>query len=92
MILLTVLNTGLTLFSLCVLQEELDFDEIAAALMVLNAVAAINQAVDAGDSLTTFNCLCDPQAHLPEVEDHIADAYQSSLAEHKANKASTQVG
>ena len=79
-------------FSRSVSQEELDFDEISAALTVLNAVAAINQAVDAGDSQTSFHCLCDPQAHLPEVEEHMADAYQSTLAEHKMNKANTQVG
>ncbi|XP_070211492.1 ras GTPase-activating-like protein IQGAP1 isoform X2 [Littorina saxatilis] len=71
-------------------QEELDFDEIAAALMVLNAVAAINQAVDAGDPQTTHTSLCDPQAHLPEVEEHNADSYQSALSEHKATKAETQ--
>ena len=55
-------------------------------------MAAINQAVDAGDPQTTFHCLSDPQAHLPEVEEHMADAYQSALAEHKMNKANTQVG
>ena len=55
-------------------------------------MAAINQAVDAGDPQTTFHRLSDPQAHLPEVEEHMADAYQSTLAEHKMNKANTQVG
>ena len=54
-------------------------------------MAAINQAVDAGDSQTTFNCLCDPQAHLPEVEDDVVDTYQTALAEHKARKAQAQV-
>lgn len=67
-------------------QEELDYDEIAAALMVLNAVAAINQAVDAGDSLTTYNCLSHPDAHLLEVDEHNIDAYQASLAQAKVTK------
>nr|KAG5685671.1 hypothetical protein BaRGS_014478 [Batillaria attramentaria] len=67
--------------------EELDYDEIAAALTVLNAVAAINQAVDAGDATTTYNCMCDPEAHLPEVDEHNSDTYQVSLAEAKAAKA-----
>lgn len=53
---------------------------------MLNAVAAINQAVDMGDSMTTFVRLCDPQAHLPEVEEHIGDMYQESLAVRKAEK------
>ncbi|XP_076443787.1 ras GTPase-activating-like protein IQGAP1 isoform X2 [Babylonia areolata] len=71
-------------------QDELDYDEIAAALMVLNAVAAINQAVDAGDPHMTFNTMSDPQAHLPEVEEDIADAYQSALSECKAGKVQSQ--
>ncbi|XP_025077670.1 ras GTPase-activating-like protein IQGAP1 isoform X2 [Pomacea canaliculata] len=61
-------------------QNDLDYEEIAAALTVLNAVAAINKAVDAGDSQTTFNCLCHPDAHLPEVDEHITDSYQNALA------------
>ncbi|KAL8562627.1 hypothetical protein ACOMHN_011199 [Nucella lapillus] len=71
-------------------QGELDYDEIAAALVVLNAVAAINQAVDAGDPLTTFTCLSDPQAHLPEVEEDTANNYQTTLVQRKFDKAELQ--
>lgn len=68
-------------------QDELDYDEILAALMVLNTVAAINQAVDAGDPTITFNRLSEPSAHLPEVDEHNADSYQSAMAKKKSEKA-----
>ena len=74
-----------------IIQDELDFEEISAALTVLNAVAAINQAVDAGDPSRTFECLSDPNAHLPEVEDHITELYQTSLADRKAVKLHSEV-
>ncbi|XP_048258787.1 ras GTPase-activating-like protein IQGAP1 isoform X2 [Haliotis rufescens] len=68
-------------------QGDLEHDEIASAITVLTAVALINQAVDTGSPENTFNALCQPDAHLLEVDEHNMEKYQDCLAAQRHSKS-----
>uniref|UniRef100_A0A0B7B822 Ras GTPase-activating-like protein IQGAP1 n=1 Tax=Arion vulgaris TaxID=1028688 RepID=A0A0B7B822_9EUPU len=67
--------------------SDLEFEEIDAALLVIAAVLAINNAVDTGNPQVTFNALNAPAAHILDLDEHNMEKYQSSLATQKSNKA-----
>lgn len=67
-------------------QTELDYDEIFAAIKVLSAVAAINKAVEVGDSEATLQTLCDPEACIPNLDEQNSEKYQKALAASKNTK------
>lgn len=53
---------------------------------VLSAMAAINQAVDAGDVSTTFNRLSEDEALIINLDEGSRDKYQVALRELKKEK------
>ncbi|XP_012941932.1 ras GTPase-activating-like protein IQGAP1 isoform X2 [Aplysia californica] len=67
--------------------EDLDFNDIEAALKVIAAVVAINKAIDAGDPHVTFTALQEPDAHILDLDESIEEKYQTNLATQKSNKA-----
>ncbi|KAK6188369.1 hypothetical protein SNE40_004554 [Patella caerulea] len=68
-------------------EGELEHEEICGALNVLGAVAAINQAVDAGDPNNTYIALSLPAAHLEDLDEHNMEKYQATLAANKHEKS-----
>ncbi|XP_063433642.1 ras GTPase-activating-like protein IQGAP1 [Mytilus trossulus] len=68
-------------------QDDLDYDEIYAAVKVLSAVAAINQALDVGDPERTFKALCNEDACVPDLDEHNMEKYQKQLVSQKATKS-----
>ncbi|OWF47735.1 ras GTPase-activating-like protein IQGAP1 isoform X2 [Mizuhopecten yessoensis] len=67
-------------------QDDLDYDEIFAAVKVLSAVAAINEAVEVGDQDATFKALANEDACIPNLEDQNLDRYQKGLVHARATK------
>ncbi len=60
---------------------HLDIDDYVHGVRVLNAVVAINKAVDAGDAPSLLAQLAQPHAHLAQlVEPGLQQAYLRSLA------------
>lgn len=53
---------------------------------VLSAVAAINKAVEVGDSEATLQTLCDPEACIPNLDEQNSEKYQKALAASKNTK------
>ena len=54
-------------------------------------MAAINQAVDAGDVATTFNALCGEEAMITDLDEGSRDKYQVALREAKKEKKHVSV-
>ncbi|KAL3866731.1 hypothetical protein ACJMK2_044012 [Sinanodonta woodiana] len=67
-------------------EDDLDYDEIFAAVKVLSAIASINNAVDTGSIHGTLSALNDPNACIPNVDDHHEDRYHKCLAAAKLKK------
>lgn len=70
-------------------QDDLDYDEIFAAVKVLSAVAAINEAVEVGDPGVTFRTLANDDACIPNLEEANMDRYQKGLVLARATKVET---
>ena len=49
-------------------------------------MAAINQAVDAGDVATTFNVMCEDEAMIANLDEGCRDKYQMALRDSKRAK------
>lgn len=54
---------------------------------VIQALAAINEAVDKGISQRTYATLLHPDAHIDETDEYLADKYQTALRELKDRKS-----
>ncbi|XP_060062495.1 ras GTPase-activating-like protein IQGAP1 [Ylistrum balloti] len=67
-------------------QDDLDYDEIYAAVKVLSAVAAINEAVEVGDQGATYKTLANEDACIPNLEEQNLDRYQKGLVNARATK------
>ncbi|XP_059176256.1 ras GTPase-activating-like protein IQGAP1 [Physella acuta] len=66
--------------------DDLEFEEIDPALLVIAAVLAINKSVEAGGSQATLNALSNPAAHITDLDESNADKYQTVLAAEKSSK------
>lgn len=60
---------------------------ILSAVLVLSAVAKINEAVDVRDPERTLKALTSPEACIPNLDETNADRYQTQLRESKQAKS-----
>lgn len=67
--------------------QNLDFDEIDAALQVISTIVDINKAIDVGDAQMTCKALQHPAAHISNLDENNQSKYQTNLATQKSNKA-----
>ncbi|XP_041369796.1 ras GTPase-activating-like protein IQGAP1 isoform X2 [Gigantopelta aegis] len=67
-------------------QADLDHEELVASLKVLNAVAAINEAVDTVNPLNVHSALCLPDAHIADLDEQNMEKYYELLANTKNAK------
>ena len=72
-------------------QEDLDYDEIVAAMLVLNGVVVVNLAASEGSVMSTYLALSQPHVHLPEVTEVLTHIYQASLIHRISLKEESKV-
>lgn len=54
---------------------------------MLTAIAQINEAIDTGNAGLTLQALCNPDAHIQEIEHDCGEKYHQELRHTKAGKS-----
>lgn len=63
------------------------FHKICSPVLVLSAVAKINEAIDVRDPERTLKALTSPESCIPNLDETNADRYQTKLRESKQAKS-----